>query len=109
MRIIDADALVKQLKEDAENLQGLAFQMATSHLIGVIENQPTVVDLAKQARIVELEKKVEAQDAYIEQMQSAREHDSGVIEALQFTVRCNGISPDVTLPFRLKGGQDERD
>lgn len=99
MRIIDADALLKQLKEDAENLQGLAFQMATSHLIGTIESQPTVVDLAKQARIVELEKKLEANERYIEQMQNAREHDSGVIEALQFAVRCNGISPDVTLPF----------
>lgn len=42
MRIIDADALVKQLKEDAENMQGLAFQMATSHLIGTVENQPTI-------------------------------------------------------------------
>lgn len=116
MRIIDADALVKQLKEDAENLQGLAFQMATSHLIGTVENQLTIMGMVavdsaeleeKDARVAELEKrnselekKLEANKLHIQQLQDASEYNNGLINGLQFAVRCNGISPDVTLPFR---------
>jgi hypothetical protein len=43
MRLIDADALVKELKDDAETMQGLAFQMACSHLIGVVESQAVAI------------------------------------------------------------------
>ncbi len=107
MRIIDADELVKQLKQYDKSAELLSLQMATKHLIAVVESQATVADeRAKEERIAELEKcnaelkkKFEARELHVQQLQEAREHDSGVIEALQFAVRCNGISPDVTLPF----------
>ena len=106
MRIIDADELLKQLKEDAENMQGLVFQMAAGHLIGTIESQATVAgDQAKEERIAELEKcnavlekNLEAERNHSKYLYDKSQRLEGVIDALEFAVKCNGVSgPEVTL------------
>ena len=114
MRIIDADELVKQLKEDAENMQGLAFQMATSHLIGTIENQLTIMGMVavdsveleeKDERIAELEKKLKESEKQLEERENyirfLREKNIrlvGIADALQFAIKADSVSgPEVNM------------
>ena len=42
MRLIDADALIAKFKDDLENLQEFAFQLATIGAINTVKHQPTV-------------------------------------------------------------------
>ena len=42
MRPIDADALIAKFKDDLENLQEFAFQMATIGAINTVKRQPTI-------------------------------------------------------------------
>ena len=42
MRLIDADALIAKFKDDMENLQEFAFQLATIGAINTVKHQPTV-------------------------------------------------------------------
>ena len=42
MRLIDADALIAKFKDDVENLQEFAFQLATIGAINTVKHQPTV-------------------------------------------------------------------
>ena len=41
-RYIDADALIAKFKDDLENLQEFAFQLATIGAINTVKHQPTV-------------------------------------------------------------------
>ena len=42
MRLIDSDALIAKFKDDLENLQEFAFQLATIGAINTVKHQPTV-------------------------------------------------------------------
>ena len=42
MRLIDADALIAKFKDDLENLQEFAFQLATIGAINTVKHQPTI-------------------------------------------------------------------
>lgn len=48
MRLIDADALKAVIEEEAEGLETLAFQLATTACINHIEEAPTVNAVPKQ-------------------------------------------------------------
>lgn len=106
MRIIDADALLKQLEKDIEDMPTLSQQMEARRLLGTVENQPTVqtiVDAAaelkeKDARIANLEKNLEEERNHSKYLYDKSQRLEGVIDALEFAVKCNGVSgPEVTL------------
>lgn len=84
MRIIDADELVRQMK---------------TNLIGIIESQATVTDYkAKEERIANLEKNLEEERNHSKYLYDKSQRLEGVIDALEFAVKCNGVSgPEVTL------------
>ena len=42
MRLIDSDALIAKFKDDLENLQEFAFQLATIGAINTVKHQPTI-------------------------------------------------------------------
>lgn len=99
MRIIDADELVGQLKTYSNSAELLSLQMATKNLIGIIESQATVTDYkAKEERIANLEKNLEAERNHSKYLYDKSQRLEGVIDALEFAVKCNGVSgPEVTL------------
>lgn len=108
MRIIDADALLKQLEKGIEDMPTLLQQMEARRLLSIVENQPTVSTMVDDAaaevlkeqdeRIANLEKNLEAERNHSKYLYDKSQRLEGVIDALEFAVKCNGVSgPEVTL------------
>ena len=100
MRLIDAEELKRSLSvakmfETRESLEQIidAQPTVTGAIVGAAE-----VLKEQDARIANLEKNLEAERNHSKYLYDKSQRLEGVIDALEFAVKCNGVSgPEVTL------------
>ena len=100
MRLIDAEELKRSLSvakilETRESLEQIIDAQPT--VAGAIVGAAEVLK-EQDARIANLEKNLEAERNHSKYLYDKSQRLEGVIDALEFAVKCNGVSgPEVTL------------